>query len=159
MSPNAVRMAQLGSGNAPVLNTHRSSDARDVLGRVIAARLEGGRGHARLQFSAAADVELLWQRIAGAELRHAHRIGRHVQFLGNAAEGRDKIARPRAGGPDDLNRACGTIHGRGCGDRAPRGDRLPIRGKSIGQNGINRRGIAPARIGRFGHGVFLDRED
>jgi len=29
MSPNAVRMAQLGSGNAPVLNTHRSSDARD----------------------------------------------------------------------------------------------------------------------------------
>jgi hypothetical protein len=69
MSPNAVRMAQLGSGNAPVLNTHRSSDARDVLGRVIAARLEGGRGHARLRFSAAADVEPLWQRIADGTLR------------------------------------------------------------------------------------------
>ena len=69
MSPNAVRMAQLGSGNAPVLNTHRSSDARDVLGRVTAARLEGGRGHARLQFSAAADVEPLWQRIADGTLR------------------------------------------------------------------------------------------
>lgn len=33
-------------GSAPVLNTHRSSDARDVVGRVVAARLEGGRGYA-----------------------------------------------------------------------------------------------------------------
>jgi hypothetical protein len=82
MSPNAVRMAQLGSGNAPVLNTHRSSDARDVLGRVIAARLESGRGHARLQFSAAADVEPLWQRIADGTLRAVsigYRVHRYDQ--------------------------------------------------------------------------------
>ncbi|MCA3340557.1 MAG: HK97 family phage prohead protease [Roseomonas sp.] len=82
MSPNAVRMAQLGSGNAPVLNTHRSSDARDVLGRVIAARLEGGRGHAQLQFSAAADVEPLWQRIADGTLRAVsigYRVHRYDQ--------------------------------------------------------------------------------
>ncbi len=82
MSPNAVRMAQLGSGNAPVLNTHRSSDARDVLGRVIAARLEGGRGHARLQFSGAADVEPLWQRIADGTLRAVsigYRVHRYDQ--------------------------------------------------------------------------------
>ena len=90
-------------------------------------------------------------RIAGAELRHAHRIGRHVQFLGDAAEGGDKVARPRAGGPDHLDRACGTVHGCGCGDGAARGDRLPIGGKSIGQSGINRRGIAPARVGHFCH--------
>jgi hypothetical protein len=71
MSPNAVRMAQLGSG-----------DARDVLGRVIAARLEGGRGHARLQFSAAADVEPLWQRIADGTLRAVsigYRVHRYDQ--------------------------------------------------------------------------------
>jgi hypothetical protein len=82
MSPNAVRMAQLRSGNAPVLNTHRSSDARDVLGRVIAARLEGGRGHARLQFSGAADVEPLWQRIADGTLRAVsigYRVHRYDQ--------------------------------------------------------------------------------
>jgi hypothetical protein len=30
MSSNAVRMEALRSGNAPVLNTHRSLDARDV---------------------------------------------------------------------------------------------------------------------------------
>lgn len=39
MSPNAVRMEALRSGQVPVLNTHRRGDARDVLGRVIAARL------------------------------------------------------------------------------------------------------------------------
>ncbi|WP_203072255.1 prohead protease/major capsid protein fusion protein [Falsiroseomonas ponticola] len=69
MKPGAVRMEALRSGNAPVLNTHRRGDARDVLGRVIAARLEAGRGHATLQFSAAADVEPVWQRIADGTLR------------------------------------------------------------------------------------------
>jgi hypothetical protein len=69
MSPGAVRMAALQSGSAPVLNTHRSADARDVVGRVIAARLEAGRGHATLQFTEAADVEPLWQRIADGTLR------------------------------------------------------------------------------------------
>lgn len=69
MSPNAVRMAALHSGSAPVLNTHRRGDARDVLGRVVAARLERGRGHATLQFSSAADVEPVWQRISDGTLR------------------------------------------------------------------------------------------
>ncbi|WP_203075789.1 prohead protease/major capsid protein fusion protein [Falsiroseomonas ponticola] len=69
MSTNAVRMDALRSGQAPVLNTHRRGDARDVLGRVTAARLERGRGYATLQFSAAADVEPVWQRIADGTLR------------------------------------------------------------------------------------------
>jgi hypothetical protein len=69
MSPNAVRMDALRSGRAPVLNTHRRGDARDVLGRVVAARLERGRGYATLQFSTAADVEPVWQRIADGTLR------------------------------------------------------------------------------------------
>ena len=69
MSPNAVRMEALRSGRAPVLDTHRRSGARDVLGRVTAARLERGRGYATLQFSTAADVEPVWQRIADGTLR------------------------------------------------------------------------------------------
>ena len=69
MSPNAVRMEALRSGRAPVLDTHRRGGARDVLGRVVAARLEHGRGFATLQFSAAADVEPVWQRIADGTLR------------------------------------------------------------------------------------------
>jgi len=69
MSPNAVRMGALRSGHAPVLNTHRSMDARDVLGRVTTARIDRGRGYATLQFSGAADVEPVWQRIADGTLR------------------------------------------------------------------------------------------
>ncbi|WP_198369745.1 prohead protease/major capsid protein fusion protein [Roseomonas rosulenta] len=69
MSPNAVRMEALRSGRAPVLDTHRRGGARDVLGRVTAARLERGRGYATLQFSTAADVEPVWQRIADGTLR------------------------------------------------------------------------------------------
>ncbi|MCK8787260.1 terminase [Roseomonas sp. NAR14] len=69
MRPEAVRMAGLRSGRAPVLNTHRRGDARDVLGRVVAARLEGGRGYATLQFSTAADVEPVWQRVVDGTLR------------------------------------------------------------------------------------------
>jgi len=69
MSPNAVRMEALRSGRAPVLDTHRRGGARDVLGRVTAARLERGRGYATLQFSIAADVEPVWQRIADGTLR------------------------------------------------------------------------------------------
>ena len=69
MAPAAVRMDGLRSGRAPVLDTHRRAGTRDVLGRVTAARLERGRGYATLQFSAAADVEPIWQRIADGTLR------------------------------------------------------------------------------------------
>ena len=82
MGPSAVRMDSLRSGRAPVLNTHRRGDARDVLGRVVAARLEAGRGHATLQFSAAADVEPVWQRIADGTLRAVsvgYRVHRYDQ--------------------------------------------------------------------------------
>jgi hypothetical protein len=82
MSPNAVRMEALRSGRAPVLDTHRRGGARDVLGRVTAARLERGRGVATLQFSAAADVEPVWQRIADGTLRAVsvgYRVHRYEQ--------------------------------------------------------------------------------
>jgi hypothetical protein len=82
MSPNAVRVEALRSGRAPVLNTHRRGDARDVLGRVVAARLKVGRGHATLQFSTAADVEPVWQRVADGTLRAVsvgYRVHRYEQ--------------------------------------------------------------------------------
>ncbi len=82
MQPSAVRMEGLRSGRAPVLDAHRRGGARDVLGRVIAARLEAGRGHATLQFSAAEDVEPVWQRIADGTLRAVsvgYRVHRYEQ--------------------------------------------------------------------------------
>jgi hypothetical protein len=82
MSPNAVRMDALRSGRAPVLDTHKRNGARDVLGRVTSARIEGGRGYATLQFSSAGDVEPVWQRIADGTLRAVsvgYRVHRYEQ--------------------------------------------------------------------------------
>ncbi|MCX7275512.1 MAG: hypothetical protein NTV19_20755, partial [Burkholderiales bacterium] len=81
MSPSAVRMDGLRGGGAPVLNTHRSNDARDVVGRVLDARIEAGRGIATLQFSSATDVEPLWQRVADGTLRSVsvgYRVHRYM---------------------------------------------------------------------------------
>ncbi len=88
MSPNAVRMDALRGGSAPVLNTHRRADARDVVGRVVAARLEAGRGIATLKFSSAADVEPLWQRIADGTLRSVS-VGYRVHRYEQIADARD----------------------------------------------------------------------
>jgi hypothetical protein len=107
MSANAVRMDALRSGNAPVLNTHRSMDARDVLGRVAAARLERGRGYATLQFSVAADVEPVWQRIADGTLRSVsvgYRVHRYDP-LPDPATGTTRQPPRWAGGVAQLNRS------------------------------------------------------
>ena len=69
MSAGAVRMAQLRSGYAPVLNTHGRGTVRDVLGRVLTARIENGVGLATLRFSTAVDVEPIWQRGGGGGRR------------------------------------------------------------------------------------------
>ncbi len=82
MSPNAVRMAVLRSGHAPVLNTHSKGSVRDVLGRVISARIEDGYGLATLRFSSAVDVEPVWQRIVDGALRGVsagYRVHRYEQ--------------------------------------------------------------------------------
>ena len=82
MSPNAVRMDVLRSGRAPVLDTHRRDGAGHVLGRVTAARLDRGRGYATLQFSSAADVEPVWQRVVDGTLRSVsagYRVHRYEQ--------------------------------------------------------------------------------
>lgn len=70
LSAGAVRMDLLRGGNAPVLNVHQRANASSVLGRVVAARIEGGVGHATLRFSSAADVEPIWQRIVDGSLRN-----------------------------------------------------------------------------------------
>ena len=82
MAPTAVRMDVLRSGRAPVLDTHRRDGAAHVLGRVVAARIEGGRGYATLQFSTAADVEPVWQRVVDGTLRSVsagYRVHRYEQ--------------------------------------------------------------------------------
>ena len=83
MAPAAVRMDGLRGGRAPVLDSHRRGGSHDVLGRVIAARIEAGRGYATLKFSRAADVEPVWQRIADGTLQSVsvgYRVHRYEQL-------------------------------------------------------------------------------
>ena len=82
MNPAAVRMDGLRGGRAPVLDSHRRGGSHDVLGRVIAARIEAGRGYATLKFSRAQDVEPVWQRIADGTLQSisvGYRVHRYDQ--------------------------------------------------------------------------------
>jgi hypothetical protein len=65
----AVRMDRLASGQAPVLDTHRMQGAASVIGRVVSARVERGKGIATLQISRAPDVEPIWHRIVEGTLR------------------------------------------------------------------------------------------
>ncbi len=65
-----------------MLDTHRRDGAAHLLGRVVAARIEGGRGYATLQFSTAADVEPVWQRVVDGTLRSVsagYRVHRYEQ--------------------------------------------------------------------------------
>jgi hypothetical protein len=65
----AARMDRLASGQAPVLDSHRMQGAASVIGRVVSARVEAGRGVATLQMSGAPDVEPIWSRIVEGTLR------------------------------------------------------------------------------------------
>lgn len=65
----AARMDRLTSGQAPVLDTHQHRGAASVIGRVVAARVERGKGYATLQISRAPDVEPIWHRLAEGTLR------------------------------------------------------------------------------------------
>lgn len=92
MSPNAVRMDVLRSGNAPVLDTHRHGEARGVLGRVIGARLSNGRGYATLKISEADDVKPIWQRIVDGTLRHVS-VGYSAKYEATRASDGETVYR------------------------------------------------------------------
>lgn len=55
---------------ASVLDAHRQTAVRDVLGTVRDARVNGHQGMASLQFSARPEVEPIWQDVLSGILRH-----------------------------------------------------------------------------------------
>ena len=68
LAPEAVDLSRLQG--ASVLDAHRQSAVRDVLGSVQSASVDGQRGTALLRFSARPDVEPLWQDVLSGILRH-----------------------------------------------------------------------------------------
>lgn len=64
----AVDLSRLEGGS--VLDAHRQSAVRDVLGSVRKAAVDGRRGTALIQFSGRPEVEPIWQDVLAGILRH-----------------------------------------------------------------------------------------
>ena len=68
LAPEAVDLSRLEG--ASVLDAHRQTAVRDVLGSVRSAAVDGKRGTALIQFSARPEVEPVWQVVLAGILRH-----------------------------------------------------------------------------------------
>ncbi|UXU76302.1 Mu-like prophage major head subunit gpT family protein (plasmid) [Paracoccus sp. SMMA_5_TC] len=68
LAPEAVDLSRLEG--ASVLDAHRQTAVRDVLGSVRSAAVDGKRGTALIQFSARPEVEPVWQDVLAGILRH-----------------------------------------------------------------------------------------
>jgi hypothetical protein len=70
MDPRAVRLDRLNAG-APLLKVHDASALDSIIGSVVpgSARIENGRGIARVRFSDRAEVEPLWKDVEAGHIR------------------------------------------------------------------------------------------
>ena len=68
-----------------MLDAHRQSAVRDVLGSVQSAAVDGQRGTALIRFSARPEVEPLWQDVLSGILRHVS-VGYSVEEWAESTE-------------------------------------------------------------------------
>ena len=70
MDPRAVRLDRLNAG-APLLKVHDASVLDSIIGSVVpgSARIENGRGIARVRFSDRTEVEPLWKDVEAGHIR------------------------------------------------------------------------------------------
>uniref|UniRef100_UPI0040476A23 prohead protease/major capsid protein fusion protein n=1 Tax=Yoonia sp. TaxID=2212373 RepID=UPI0040476A23 len=83
LAPEAVDLSRLRG--ASVLDAHRQTAVRDVLGSVRSAAVDGKRGTAVIQFSARPEVEPIWQDVLAGILRHVS-VGYSVEEWAETTE-------------------------------------------------------------------------
>ncbi|WP_050525685.1 prohead protease/major capsid protein fusion protein [Pseudorhodobacter aquimaris] len=83
LAPEAVDLSRLQG--ASVLDAHRQSAVRDVLGSVQSATVDGHRGTALIRFSSRPEVEPLWQDVLSGILRHVS-VGYSVEEWAETTE-------------------------------------------------------------------------
>ena len=83
LAPEAVDLSRLEG--ASVLDAHRQTAVRDVLGSVRSAAVDGQRGTALIQFSARPEVEPIWQDVMAGILRHVS-VGYSVEDWAETTE-------------------------------------------------------------------------
>lgn len=89
-----VRMGRLKSGSAPLLNSHWSTDLRDVIGVVESASIKDGEGRAVVRFSDREDVEPIWRDVQNGIIRNVS-VG-YAVYRVEARKGKDDIEIRRA---------------------------------------------------------------
>lgn len=88
LAPEAVDLSRLQG--ASVLDAHRQSAVRDVLGSVQSAAVDGQRGTALIRFSARPEVEPLWQDVLSGILRYVS-VGYSVEEWAETTENGARI--------------------------------------------------------------------
>lgn len=83
LAPEAVDLSRLEG--ASVLDAHRQTAVRDVLGSVRSAAVDGKRGTAVIKFSARPEVEAVWQDVLAGILRHVS-VGYSVEDWAETTE-------------------------------------------------------------------------
>jgi len=83
LEPKAVDLSRLVG--ASVLDAHRQTAVRDVLGTVRDAAVTGREGTAIIQFSARPEVEPIWQDVTAGILRHIS-VGYSVEQWADSTE-------------------------------------------------------------------------
>jgi HK97 family phage prohead protease len=83
LDSKAVDLSRLEG--ASVLDAHRQSAVRDVLGSVRSAAVDGKRGTALIQFSARPEVEPVWQDVLAGILRNVS-VGYSVEEWSETTE-------------------------------------------------------------------------
>ena len=83
LAPEAVDLTRLEG--ASVLDAHRQTAVRDVLGSVRSAAVDGKRGTALIQFSARPEVEPVWLDVLAGILRHVS-VGYSVEDWAETTE-------------------------------------------------------------------------
>ncbi len=88
LAPAAVDLSRLEG--ASVLDAHRQTAVRDVLGSVRSAAVDGKRGTALIQFSARPEVEPVWQDVLAGILRHVS-VGYSVEDWAETTENSARV--------------------------------------------------------------------
>jgi HK97 family phage prohead protease len=94
LQPGAVRLDRLNSGRSPLLDTHRTGALRDVIGRVLNARIENSQLLVDLQLSDRDDVESIAADVASGVIQSVS--------VGYLVHGRQIVPDPNGGIPTAL---------------------------------------------------------
>lgn len=92
-SPGAVRLGALNSGNAPVLDSHRSYGLSGVLGVVESAEIADGKASATLRFASGDDdVDRIWNKVEQKIIRNVS-MGAYVHKMKDVTKDEDQKTR------------------------------------------------------------------